>query len=636
MSTPRRLFEDPRNTYIVRNDDPDAFDKRFAGRPGVHREQRCCRDRAPRWQPYLTHDGEDPSSDNREAYREMVGLQVEDATGESDNVTGRNQMKGYVWVEGSTSGYKPDFISAHEWLRWQGVYWMPSPKGPTAGTNPPRWVRIPGDRKVRWEAGNYVFLWCQKCETPLEAAWSDVLDTLPAIARAVAMVASYVPVFGTALSLILNTAVSLAEGEDITESVLDGIGGALPSQPTSGMAFHAAVAIGKGERIQDILVEIAPLDRSLKDVLKVADEVIVGIANGQAVTDVAYGTVRGLLPPDAQQGMDLARRVVNGEDIPGMFLTQAEQIALDGVKGQAKAILAEAQGGSAEALSIAQSKVDAIYNQYAAEFGYQMALDELGTEATGWLQMGLAGGGSLRAAALAATPFVGTFGSIAETNTIVNDGYAQKGEELIASGIKFNNRPVADIRSGDRFDIVIDFYDLLNDTWTPRLTSYRITDAWRRGFTIAIGVCEGSSIRGPGQLDVYQTMAEIGGRDGFNAGQAVQHGRTLHGDSGLLNQQTTQDESKPIPRIVPEFVNLSPQGAQARAARERVTVQFLHSQSADDIFGEDLQSLLSGDGDRRAYADDEIIVNVQRPAAGETMDSGGTVSLGVALASGVS
>ncbi len=94
--------------------------------------------------------------------------------------------------------------------------------------------------------------------------------------------------------------------------------------------------------------------------------------------------------------------------------------------------------------------------------------------------------------------------------------------------------PVSDILKGSKFSITIDFYDLLDEVWTKRLMSYDITDAWRRGFTIAIGVCEGSSERGPGQLAVYHTLAEVGGRAGFDAGQAVQFNRTLSGDSGLF------------------------------------------------------------------------------------------------------
>jgi hypothetical protein len=127
MSTPRRMFEDPRNTYFVENNDPAAFDKRFVGRPSVHREQQCCRNRAPIWQSYMIHDGDDADNGNRPAYKTDDPLQVQDATGESDNVTGRNQLKGYVWVEGPRSGYKPEFVSPEEWMRWQGVHWIPSP-----------------------------------------------------------------------------------------------------------------------------------------------------------------------------------------------------------------------------------------------------------------------------------------------------------------------------------------------------------------------------------------------------------------------------------------------------------------------------------------------------------------------------
>ena len=264
MSVSRRLFEDPRNTYIVDNNDPGAFDKRFVGRPGVHREQRCCRDRAPVWQSYLIRDGDDPGDGNRTAYRTTEGLQVQDATGESDNVTGRNQLKGYVWVEGPNSGYKPDFISPEEWMRWQGVYWIPSPRPVADMPNPPRWVRVSGERKMRWgDWGGWEFLWCQKCETPVEATWSDVLEALPIAARGIAMIASYVPVYGTALSLIINTTVSLAEGESIDQSLLDGIGGALPGQPTSGMVFNAGVAIGKGERLDHIAIDVPLLSTIL-------------------------------------------------------------------------------------------------------------------------------------------------------------------------------------------------------------------------------------------------------------------------------------------------------------------------------------------------------------------------------------
>ena len=349
------------------------------------------------------------------------------------------------------------------------------------------------------------------------------------------MIAANVPVFGTALSLVINATVSLAEGKPIDQSLLDGIGGALPEQPASGMAFNAAVAIGRGERLDQVALDALPLDKSVKDVLKVADEVVAGIASGQAVTDVAFSALRDRLPPEAQKGMEFARRIVNGENVPEMMLDEAEQIVVNGIRSDAQTLLDEAKDQGAAAMSAAQVKVDALFNQYAAECGYQMALDRLSNEARASVQLGFAGGRALRA-----RPFVGTFSSVPETNAAQHESFKTKGETLIASGINNRNRLVSDILKGSTFTIVIDFFDALNQVWTKRSMTYNITDAWRRGFTIAIGLCEGMSERGPGQLAVYQTLAEVGGRAGFDAGQAVQYNRTLGGDLGLAPALTVK------------------------------------------------------------------------------------------------
>ncbi len=229
--------------------------------------------------------------------------------------------------------------------------------------------------------------------------------------------------------------------------------------------------------------------------------------------------------------MDYARRVVNGENIPQMVLDDAEQVVVNAVRQNAQEILDIAKSQGVDAVNAARSKVNALFNQYTVECGYQMALDRLSTEARGWIQLGFAGGNALTAQA---PPFVGTFGSVPESNAAQNDSYRTKGEKLIATGIRYRNVLVSEILKGTAFSIVIDWYDALNNAWTKRPMIYSITDAWRRGFTIAIGLCEGMSEHGPGQLAVYQTLAEVGGRAGFDAGQAVQYNRTLYGDLGLV------------------------------------------------------------------------------------------------------
>jgi hypothetical protein len=335
------------------------------------------------------------------------------------------------------------------------------------------------------------------------------------------------------------------------------------------------------------------------------------------------------------------------------------------LKDQANALLEAAKSQGADAIKSAEAQVNGMFNQYAVEAGYQIAFDRLTDEARIWIQSGLVGGAALRPT----RDVQGTFGSVAESNVAVNDSFERKGEKLIASGIRYRNKPISEILHGATFNIVIDFFDSLNGVWTTRPMTYRITDAWRRGFTIAVGVCEGTSERGPSQLAVWQTVAEDGGRAGFDAGQAVQHNRTLHGDSGLVShtvsatrhgsisellEPDTAVSKPPIPIAqsvraiserpnvmslaqieVPDFVGLTPNAASELSARKNVLIEFAHAQSQDDIFGEDLQTLMSGEGGVRAHLDEEIRVNVQRPVAGSTVDVGTSVALGVALAPGV-
>jgi hypothetical protein len=532
MSTPRRMFEDPRNTVIVENSDPNARDKRFAGRLGVHREQRCCDDCAPHWETHVARDGDEPGEGNPNVPETYAGILVEDATGESDNSL---KDKGYAWVEGPTSGYRPDFVSAEEWFRWQGVYYIPSPNPIPGLPNPPRLVRVPGERKMRrTDQGDYVFLFCPRCETWLESAWSDVLDKLPAVARGIAMIASYIPVYGTALSMVINATVSLAEGEPVDKALVDSVGRSLPGQPASGAVYGVAVGIARGERLDHAALEgtvdAFALGPEIGAVLKTADELLWGLASGQNITAATFDTIRQQLPPEAQQGMDIARRLASGESAPGIFLSQAEQMALEKVQGDAARLIDQATPQGAEALASAQAQASSLYNQYAAEFGYQMAMDRLDSKAQTWVQMGISGGSTLRIS----EQFIGTFGSVAESNPVQNGNLYSQGKALIESGIKYNGIPVSQILNYPNFSIIVDYFDSLNNVWLKHVKSYVVTDAWRRGFTIAID----------------QTMAELGGRDGFDAGQAVQFARTHWKAAGFDSIARSVLKEHPLPASI--------------------------------------------------------------------------------------
>ena len=87
---------------------------------------------------------------------------------------------------------------------------------------------------------------------------------------------------------------------------------------------------------------------------------------------------------------------------------------------------------------------------------------------------------------------------------------------------------------------------------------------------------------------------------------------------------------------IPNFVGLSVTAANALSAQSAVPIEYRHSESPDDGFGEDLELLQLGDGDTdHPHSTDQIIVNVQLPTAGSALPVGGVVGLGVELAPGV-
>jgi hypothetical protein len=67
-----------------------------------------------------------------------------------------------------------------------------------------------------------------------------------------------------------------------------------------------------------------------------------------------------------------------------------------------------------------------------------------------------------------------------------------------------------------------------------------VTTGGRFGISEKNSDSQGFSARGPGQLAIYQTLAETGERAGFDAGQAVQFNRTLYGDLGLPLTKVSQ------------------------------------------------------------------------------------------------
>ncbi len=427
MSVAKRPFADSRNTYVVLNDDPGAFDKTYKGQPGTHTEQRCCGDRAPYWE-----------------YTTLAHSQVSLKPGQ-ESVVGA-----------------------------QGV-------------------------QVRE-------LYCHECSTALESAWGQFVDSLewtlgemsPGI-RALAMAISYVPVFGTAVSFVINASLTLAQGGDFESAALDGIGGALPGQPVSGMAFRGVRSLANGDRIDEIGLQAFIQDATARDTIRTAIHIVETIANGEDLTEVVLVEVYSRLPAQGQQAMTLAKRVIDGENVGSIAM-------------KAAADYAKTRGAAA-------------VREYIAQAGYQGAVDSLDPMLRQAFTAGVLVGEAER---LKNTP-EGIFDT-SEHNVPTNDLYAIKGLATINSGATWRNPegvsvPLVRIRSGSTWTGTIDWFDGLTGLTTKRTGTYTITDQWRRGFDIAIGLCQGKSQDDATQQGVKATLSQ-NTKDGFNVGQSMQFDRT--------------------------------------------------------------------------------------------------------------
>jgi hypothetical protein len=116
---------------------------------------------------------------------------------------------------------------------------------------------------------------------------------------------------------------------------------------------------------------------------------------------------------------------------------------------------------------------------------------------------------------------------IAETpaEKTANDQYALKGNRIIARGAAWRNREnqvvtLHSIRNGATWRYEV--YPEWGGGWREDV----INDVWRRGFDIGVGVAEGLSQPGPGQHKAGETLRRSAARNGFIAGQRIQHERS--------------------------------------------------------------------------------------------------------------
>jgi hypothetical protein len=443
-----RPFNDPRNTRVVDNNDPNARNKLYVGIPGTHLEQRCCNDKAPFRLPEGTG-----------WYVDEKGTRICEIIEYWARPENRERAKDGWWNAPTPPGYYVEMAATGE-LTCGGCFGN-------------EWDRFLEDL-------------------------SRTLDEILPVVQGIAMAVSYIPVFGTAASFVLNSAVNVARGRSLDEAALDAIGNALPGQPASGAAFRTVRTILRDGSLDEVALSLLPVDENSKKAISSSVGIAVAIANGQPVTMVVLDEIYQELPPTGKRGFDVGRRLINGEEI--------EEIVVDEATREAAA-LAKAQGEQA-------------VNGFLIESGFQGVIETMDPHLQAALRAGIGIGH-------AATYLTTARFDDAERNVAVNDQWAANGRAIIDAGAAWKGRRFSAIRSADSYVFTRKAVDPLTHREQLRTDVYVIDDHWQRGFDIAVGLCEGRTSVDDEQRSIRLSIMKLNAVHGFDVGQYLQRKRAL-------------------------------------------------------------------------------------------------------------
>ena len=350
-------------------------------------------------------------------------------------------------------------------------------------------------------------LWCSECETAWETFEASVSQNAEMLVRGIAGIVAYVPVIGTAVAFILNTATSIATGKKIDQAVIDGVRGALPGQPVSTAAFDVAVGIARGEPIENVGINALPIDdEGVKRYLKQAAHVIRGLAEGQPITAVALDEIYKQLPPDGQRAMELAHRLINGEKIGDIAISTAQRAAFDQMEEAARA--AKAAGQQA-------------VNEFIAQVGYGELVSQLPDDIKNSMEIGFALGHAQRIQS-GKSAFVPYDPYLSQQTGAMTAGSRSRGQ--FETGADKTRNDALAVKG---WQIVSADGDLSSIRSVPTWETQKVTDDdWRRGFDIGAAVAEGNTSYGPGQQRIRTSLNNTAAMNGFDAARKLQYART--------------------------------------------------------------------------------------------------------------
>lgn len=154
---------------------------------------------------------------------------------------------------------------------------------------------------------------------------SQVKD-IKTVAPYAKMVVSLVPGVGTAVSAAISAGAALAEGQSITDALIEGVKGAIPGGAIAQSAFNVASGVVSGKSIKDIGISALPISDGQRKALTTVVSLTSDLANGRSIKDITINA----LPIDEDQKKTLnvaatfATDIVSGQNVIKSIIANAQ------------------------------------------------------------------------------------------------------------------------------------------------------------------------------------------------------------------------------------------------------------------------------------------------------------------------
>lgn len=157
-------------------------------------------------------------------------------------------------------------------------------------------------------------------------------------------VISLVPGIGPEISSAIALGISLAEGNNITQALLDATMAALPGGPlvelATKTAYTAASDIAKGKPIADIGLDVVRANLPGAPESQAAFDTVFALAHGKTLQDAGFAFAKGMLPGNdlAQKALSFSEKALNAAENHEPVLALVERELMTDVQDLGKTL----------------------------------------------------------------------------------------------------------------------------------------------------------------------------------------------------------------------------------------------------------------------------------------------------------